>query len=565
MSDQGDQAPPAGPPAGVPEAHARPTRFSLIWLIPIIVLAIGAYLGWQTVSRQGPTITIEFDSADGLVSGQTQVKHKAVGLGTVEGIELSKDLQHVDVRVRMSSRSAPLLTSHAKFWVVRPRLSGLNVSGLETLVSGAFIAIDPGAPGGTPETQFRGLDAPPGVRSDEPGSTFTLTTGSIGSLGEGSPVFFRHVTVGEVLGYKMPADGRGPISVQVFIKRPYDQFLRKDTRFWDVSGINVAFNGGDLNVQLQSLQALISGGVAFGLPPRRRGSEAPEVKPGTVFDLYPSKEAADSAGYREHFEFVTYLHSSVKGLSVGSPVLMFGLQVGTVTDIGLKIDPNTGKAKVRVAMQIQPERVLPQSQVNDASMPQGTQALVNNGMRAEVDSANLLTGASVISFVFVQDAKPAKIAMEDGAIVVPSQAGGLTGITDSLSSVSAKLAALPIEQIGDSLEGLLSNADGTIGSPQVKQSLVELNRTMANLEQVSAQANKGLTPLLRRLPAIADQLQKTLARTNAALASYGGDSDFHSNLRQTLNELNGTLRSVRSLTDYLKRHPSSLIFGRSHP
>ena len=561
MSGQGDQP----PTTGVPEANARPTRFSLIWLIPIIVLAIGAYLGWQTVSSQGPTITIEFDSADGLVSGQTQVKHKAVGLGTVEGIELSKDLQQVDVRVRMSARSAPLLTSHAKFWVVRPRLSGLNISGLETLVSGAFIAIDPGPPGGTPETQFKGLDSPPGIRSDEPGSTFTLTTGSIGSIGQGSPVFFRAVNVGEVLGYKMPVDGRGPISVQVFVKRPYDHFLRKDTRFWDVSGISVVFNGGGLNVQVQSLQALISGGLAFGLPPRRRGEEAAAAPPGTVFDLYPSKEAADSAGYRERFEFVTYLHTSVKGLIVGSPVLLYGLQVGTVTDIGLKIDPKTGEAQVRVAMQIQPERVLPQSEVDRSSMPQSTQALVNRGMRAEVDSANLLTGASVISFVFVQDASPARIAMEGGAIVVPSQAGGLTGITDSLSIVSAKLAALPLEQIGDSLEGLLANADGAIGSPQVRQSLVELNRTMANLEQVSDKANQGLTPLLRRLPAIADQLQQTLDHANAALASYGGGSDFHSTLRQTLNELNGTLRSVRSLADYLKRHPSSLVFGRSHP
>ncbi|WP_428395205.1 intermembrane transport protein PqiB [Lichenicoccus sp.] len=561
MSEQGEQ-PPA---TGVPEAHARPTRFSLIWLIPIIVLAIGAYLGWQTVSRQGPIITIEFDSADGLVSGQTQVKHKAVGLGTVEGIDLSKDLQHVDVRVRMSARSAPLLTSHAKFWVVRPRLSGLNISGLETLVSGAFIAIDPGPPGGTPETQFTGLDAPPGVRSDEPGSTFTLTTGSIDAIGQGSPVFFRNITVGEVLGYKLPADGRGPINAQVFIKRPYDHFLRKDTRFWDVSGINVVFNGGDLKVQVQSLQALISGGIAFGLPPRRRGKESAEAPAGTVFELYPSKEDADSAGYHQRFAFVTYLHTSVKGLSVGSPVLLYGLQVGTVAGISLKINPKTGEAQVRVAMQIQPERVLPQNEVDRTSMPQSTQALVNRGMRAEVDSANLLTGASVISFVFVQDAKPARIAMEDGAIVVPSQAGGLTGITDSLSSVSAKLAALPIEQIGDSLEGLLANADGALGSPQVKQSLVELNRTMANLEQVSAQAKQGLTPVLKRLPAIADQLQQTLDHANAALASYGGDSDFHSNLRQTLGELNGTLRSVRSLTDYLKRHPSSLIFGRSHP
>ena len=289
-----------------PEAPARPIRFSLIWLIPILVVAIGAYLGWTTLSRQGPEITIQFDSADGLTTGQTQVKHIAVALGTVQGIQLSHDLQHVEVRVRMSAESAPLLTEHAKFWVVRPRLSGASISGLETLVSGAFIAIDPGTPGGAPETRFKGLDAPPGVRSDQPGSTFTLTTGTLGSLGQGSPVFFRDVTVGEVLGYKMPPNGRGPIPIQVFIQAPYDRFIRKDTRFWDVSGLRVDFNGGDLHLQVESLQALLSGGVSFGLPMQRRDTQAEQAEANSSFALYPSKAAADNAGYQQRFRLVTY-------------------------------------------------------------------------------------------------------------------------------------------------------------------------------------------------------------------------------------------------------------------
>ena len=137
-------------------ASIRRTRFSLVWLIPIVVVVVAAWLGWTTLSSRGPEITITFDTADGITAGQTQVKHKAVALGTVENVGLSKDLKTVEIRVRMNAQSKPFLTSNAQFWVVRPRLSGATVSGLDTLVSGAYIAVDPGAPGGAQQSEFVG-------------------------------------------------------------------------------------------------------------------------------------------------------------------------------------------------------------------------------------------------------------------------------------------------------------------------------------------------------------------------------------------------------------------------
>lgn len=572
MSDEQDEnrqaasvPDPHAPHAHVAEAHARPTRFSLIWLIPIMVLVIGAYLAWQTISRQGPEITIQFDSADGLTSGQTQVKHKAVALGTVQGIELSKDLKHVDVRVQMSAQSAPLLTDHAKFWVVRPRLSGTSVTGLETLVSGAFVAIDPGGSGGNPETTFTGLDSPPGVRSDEPGTTYVLTTRSLGSIAQGSPIFFRDVMVGEVLGYRMPADGKGPIPVQIFVKAPYNQFLRQDTRFWDVSGASINFAGGNLHFQIESLQALISGGIAFGLPVERRDMEVPKATVNEVFNLYPDKDSADNAAYHERFHLVTYMRSSVRGLDVGSPVVMFGLQVGNVSDIKLMLDQAIGDAKVRVEMELQPERVLADPDVRLAVLAPAIQRMVDKGLRVEVDTSSYITGASMISLVFVPKSKSVPVTLEKDALVVPNQQGGFSGITDSLSTVSDKLASLPIEQIGDNINSLLAHADSTIGGPEVKQALVELNHTLASLNQLTTNADRGLTPVMQRLPGIADNLQQAIGHANTALAAYGGSSDFHNNLQRTLGQLNETARSIRSLVDYLNRHPSSLIFGRSHP
>jgi paraquat-inducible protein B len=174
--------------------------------LPIVAAAIGGYLAFNSLSRRGPTIVISFRTADGLTAGQTKVKHKAVDLGTVESIRLSPDMSHVIVRVQMQAEAEPYLTDKARFWVVRPRLSGSTISGLETLISGGYIELDPGAKGDSSQREFTALEDPPGVRSDEPGQTFELKAPRIGSLGSGSPVFYRDIAVGEVLGYSLPGD-----------------------------------------------------------------------------------------------------------------------------------------------------------------------------------------------------------------------------------------------------------------------------------------------------------------------------------------------------------------------
>ena len=543
-------------------ASVRRTRFSLVWLIPILVVAIAAYLGWQSVSTRGPEITLEFETADGITAGQTQVKHKAVGLGTVESVGLSKDLKRVEIRVKMSAQAKPFLTDNAQFWVVRPRLSGATVSGLDTLVSGAYIAVDPGAPGGASQDRFKGLESPPGVRSDEPGRTYTLMTGNVGSISQGAPVFFRDVVVGEVLGYTMPPGGRGLIPVQVFIRQPYDEYLRTDTPFWNVSGIRADLNGGSLHIQIESLQAVLSGGVEFGLPEQRRDTAAAVAPDNAVFKLYDSKDDADTAGYRERLPMVAYFRSSVKGLGAGSPVDMFGLQIGNVTDVKLQLDRKTGDARVRVAMEIQPERVFTDDEMNGAVVST-TQALVNNGLRASTDSGNLLTGSTVISIGFVPNAKPERIVMEGGAIVLPSKPGGLNGIMDSLSTVADKIAAMPLGQIGDNLNDLLAHTDQTVNGPQLKQAIGQLTATLKKVQDLAAHADRGLDPLLQRLPQIADELQQTVQHADETLSAYGGNSDFNRSLKQTLGQLGDTARSLRLLAEFLKRHPSSLLFGRT--
>ncbi len=547
-----------------PTATARRARFSAIWVIPIIALVVAIFLGYRTISGRGELITVSFQSADGLTSGQTQVKHKNVALGTVESIKLTRDMQTVLVAIRMSRAADRILTDTTRFWVVRPRLSGSNISGLETLVSGAYIAVDPGT-GGNPTKSFKGLESPPGVRSDEPGRTYTLMTYDVKSIGEGSPIFFRGITVGEVLGYTVPPSGRGPIPVQVFVQHPYDHFVKVDTRFWNDSGVQVGFGGGGIKLQIESLQAVLSGGVGFGISEDRHGADIPEAPDEAVFKLYDTEDDANSAGYHRRIPFATYLQSSVKGLTIGSEVDLYGIQVGNVTDIKLELNPSDGSARVRVAMEVQPERVFTGDELHGETAPDFTRKMVADGMRAQLSSASFITGASLISLEFVPDAKPADISMEGDTIVIPSEKGGLSGITDSLSDVAAKLDSLPLTQIASHLDDLLAGASNTVNSPDLKQAVHQLSGTLASIHNLADHANHGLTPLLAKLPAMSDQLQQTLRHANTLLASYGGNSDFGNNLNQLMSQLSDMARSLRLLSDYLQRHPNSLVFGRSAP
>ncbi|GBQ98800.1 paraquat-inducible protein B [Acetobacter nitrogenifigens DSM 23921 = NBRC 105050] len=553
---------PHTPGGAPPDAPVGRAWFSLIWLIPIMSVLIAGFLLWRNLYERGPEILITLDTADGLTSGQTQVKNKSVTLGTVSSISLSKDMRHVDVRVQMNSDAAPLLTDNSQFWVVRPRINGASVTGLETLMSGAYIGFDPGAPGGQRATHFKGLESPPGIQSDQPGRTYSLLASAVGSIGPGAPVFFRDVDVGEVLGYTLPPGGVGPVLIQFFVREPYDHYLRTDTRFWNVSGVKVGFGAGGLKVQLQSIQALFSGGVAFGLSKSIPGEKVPEAPANTLFQLYDDKETADTAGYRAHQTVVTYLASSVSGLTAGSAVTMFGIQVGSVTSVKLDLDQNTGHARVRVAMDIQPERVLPADQVSPEKVITGMQALVANGLRASTDSASLLTGETVIAFNFVKNATQAKTYMEGDALVIPGEAGGMSGIMQSLSVMSDKLAALPIEQIGAHANDLIAHADERINSPEVKQSLVNLRDSLRSLHDLLDQTNRGVQPLLKRLPEMSDQLDNTLKNANKLLASYGGDTDFHRSLQSMVVELQETARSLKFMSNFLTNHPSALIAGR---
>ena len=531
-----------------PAAAVRRSRISLIWLIPLVAAVIAAWLGWRTVSQEGSTVTLTFRGADGLTAGQTRVRHKAVDLGQVEAIRLSDDMSHVIVTVRMRREADPYLTDNARFWVVRPRIASGSLSGIETLVSGSYIEMDPGSRDGQRQLEFTGLEQPPGVRSGEPGRTFALKAQRLGSLGPGAPVFYRDITVGEVLGYDI-GDGTGPVTVRVFVRAPYDSFVRHGTHFWNASGLSVQIGSEGLHVEVASLQAVLSGGVAFDSP-RRSKADAEEAEAGTEFPLYNDFAQAQAAGYSTKLSFVTYFESSVRGLSHGAPVEFFGIQVGTVSSVALELDPATGSARVRVRLEVQPERIMSQDEVKTDDTMDATRRLVQRGMRAQLQTASYLTGQRVVALDFVPNARPADVVMDGGDIVLPSQGGGLDNILVAAGDIAGKLDRLPLDQIGQNLNGVLRSTTGAMNSVQ----------------DLVKKADAGLTPTLRRLPEITAGLQDAVAKAGRTFgsieASYGSNSQFGRELERAMVQVGDTARSIRLLADFLDRHPEALVRGR---
>jgi paraquat-inducible protein B len=542
-------------------AVTKKRRFSFIWLVPIVAAGLVFYLGYNALKQRGPEITLRFKTADGLVAQQTVLKYKAVPIGTVTDVDLGQDHSDVTVHVRMQRSAKFALTDHARFWVVRPRLSLANLASLETIVSGAYLAVDPGTAGGKEERDFKGLEEPPGVTSDEPGRTFELRANRIGSLSEGSPVFFRDVVVGSMLKYELGQD-LGPVALRIFVREPYDKLIHPDTLFWNASGVSINTGAEGLHIELESVQALLSGGIAFETP---EGGDNKSVADGAKpFHLFDSKAKADAALFRQNTPCVTYFQSSVQGLERGSPVQIFGVQVGAVEDVHLVFDPGSRRFVARVSFDLQPERMLKPSEFHNVSAPE-VRALVADGLRVVLESSSFITGQKVLSLQYVPTKKPTEVTQEGDALVLPSQAGGLDGITTAMADIAAKLDRIPFEDIGNNLNNSLKGISDTVGGPELKSAIASLSQTMKEVNQLVHEANTDLTPAMQHLPAIAGELQTAVERARDALGEggYGANSDVQRNLARMIDQVGETARTVRLLADYLSHHPESLITGRS--
>jgi paraquat-inducible protein B len=531
----------AGKPGQVHATTRRSRRFSAIWLLPLVALAIGAWLAWDTLSKEGPTITISFETAEGLQAGQSQLKYRDIVLGTVKTLTLSDDHSHVLITVATTRQAKPLLTNDTQFWVVKPRLFAGNVSGLSTLVSGSYIGMMPGGATETSKRDFAGREDPPVLETNVPGRTFLLKATRLGSVQIGSPVFFRDLSVGEVLGWDL-GDMAESATIHAFVRAPYDKYVQDQTRFWDASGLSVKLGGNGIDVQLESLRALLLGGVAFDM--FTAPAQSAESVEGHVFPMFANKEAAQAASYSRKVQLIGYFPGSVRGLAAGADVTLHGLKVGQVTDVQITYDAAKQAIVAPVHFEVEPERIVGIGKRVAPDAGAAIDMLVGQGLRATLQSANLLTGQMLVALEFVPDAPPATVTRENQAFVIPtSDSGSFSSLQASAGELLRKVNTIPFESLGRNL-----------------------NQTLASARDMVQNLDTGLAPTMKKLPDMAAALQKTMTDANRLVLSlqsgYGDNTQFNRDLDRLMIQLNDAVRSIRSLADLLDRHPEALIKGR---
>ena len=536
----------------------------MIWLIPLVAIAVAGWLAWRTISQKGPVITITFQSAEGLEAGKAHVRHKDVDLGLVTTIVLSPDLSHVIVTVQMNKEATPVLTDKAMFWVVRPRLFAGTVSGISTLVSGSYIEMQPSTEPGEARRAFTGREEPPILEPNSPGRVFTLEADRLGSLSLGAPIFYRDLTVGKVLGWDLKDQARRAV-IRIFVDAPYDQYVTDRSRFWDASGVSVKLGADGVQLQLESLRAVLLGGVAFETPEDARNDKPSAAD--QAFRLFPSHDAALSAGYTRRYSLRAYFDGSVRGLAVGAPVEIHGIRLGQVTAIDITFDPATLAIRVPVTFEIEPDRLNRQGAAAAADPIRAMRALVAKGLRAKLASANLITGQMLVDLDFVKDAEPAELTMDGTIGVIPTVDGDFGAITASVSAILRKVNQLPFAEIAANLNETLRGANNIANGAELKQALTALSATLVSVQDLVQQVDTDIGPVMKKLPASVAALNEALARVGRLSTSvesgYGDNSKFRRDLDRLMEQLNDTARSLRVLTDTLSRNPEALIRGRT--
>ena len=524
-------------PQDVPEVAVK-TRsgFSIVWLVPLVALAIAGWLAYTTLAEKGPEIEISFTTAEGLEAGKTKIKYKDVEIGRVDDVVISDDLSRVIVTASMQKGTGPHLTNETRFWVVRPRLGAGGISGLGTLVSGAYIEMDPAE--GKSATKFTGLEEPPVVQSGIDGTKYLLLAARLGSVSRGSPIFYRGIKVGEVMGHELAADS-SEVFFHIFVKSPHDRLIKTDTRFWNASGVHVSMGADGVEVQMESLQSLLTGGIAFETPAHALSN--PPAKEGTPFALHANRADIGDAAITEEYPFLAYFTGSVRGLSIGAPVEFKGIRIGSVKDIRLELGKTSEEDRVEVTFAIEPQRVTLTEGRPFENPYVGIEVLIEQGLRAQLQSGSLITGALFLGLGYLPDAPPAEYKKDGKYPEVPTIPTDFEMIARSLTGILEKVAALPLDGLVADMRSMIQATEKLVSSPDVRKSLKSMRAATAAAE----------TALI--------QTQTTLASANSLI---GEDSQLRHDLSQMLRELASAARSIRVLTDYLERHPEALIQGK---
>ena len=534
---------------GVPEARVQAHRwFAWVWVVPIAAAAIVVWLGVRHFAVRGPEISIVFRQAEGLQARETTVRHRGVTVGSVERLELARDMSHVIVHVRMTRAAAALLNENTRFYIVAPHVGVEGISGLSTLVSGAYIEMSPArgdaGKSATPKRDFVALDEAPVVDPDKPGRVFTMTATDLGSITRGSPISYLGVAVGEVDSYALAPDGRH-VTITAFVEAPHDRLVHPETRFWNAGGVDVSVGAQGIRVRANSWQQVISGGIAFETPDDAMAS--PPSAAGTTFKLFDNERVARRATMGAQLIYLADFTSNLRGVDAGTAVELEGMEIGEVRDARLSYDERRHTLTTLLTLAIDPDRVQILNMPREPGLTAGQSAqkwietLVAHGLRAQMMSANFLTGFKIVSLQMTKGAAPEQVRKVGEFVRLPTSSSG------------------DISEVLDSLQSVLKNVDNATSGPELGHAIKSLDATLTHLDQLTNDVQPDLKALIKSLHDTSDAAQSTLESVRGAMGSSNGAGP---DLQQLLQQLTEAARSVRGLADYLDRHPEALLRGR---
>ncbi|NTS75567.1 intermembrane transport protein PqiB [Catenovulum sp. SM1970] len=519
-------------------------KISTIWLIPIIALISSIWIIVQYYVDRGPEIRIEFTTAEGIEAGKTQIKALNVEVGIVERVELNDDLETVSIFARIDPKATDLLRQDTQFWVVKPRIGSKGISGLSTLLSGAYIELAPGQ-GYTGIDKFVGLDSPPLIRGNRKGIHVTLSSDVTTSLSAGDPVMYRGFRVGQVNQIKIVEQGQ--LKATAFIREPYDKLVTTNSRFFNASGFKFELTPEGMEFTAESMETILSGGVAFDVP-----TNVPLGQPvddGYLYKLYKNQQQMNLHPYQYSNEYLLLFDSSTRGLMAGAPVEYRGIPVGTVQGVSFEyLTPEQRQAMsavmVPVIIKIDAARILgidtPESK---ALLDDKMRDYVTHGLRAALKNASLVTGKRIITLDYYPELAKAEIQKVGPHLLIPSTNDDLDRIITRVGIFVDKLNELPINQ-----------------------TLNEANTSLAKLNAMLISADKLIMDLngyignedVKSLP---KELKQLVSQMQDMMSGYAPESDFYQQLDVTLKQLTSTLRSVDQVTTELQTKPNSLIFA----
>jgi paraquat-inducible protein B len=549
-------------PGALPQTGRRKTMWpGLVWAVPLAAFLTVAYLGIHAWARRGEVVTVTFRRAADARPGDTKVLYQGVEAGHLIKIVPNEDGRRLDFKLRLVPEAQAGLNTNARFWLIGASPNLADLSSLKAVVSGVAIGYAPGS-GGDPTTHFEGLERAPTVLPGDRGTSYLLNARTLGSIREGSSLLFHGQPIGKVTEVQFKGDVG--FRLEVFVFQPYDSLIKPGARFWRTSPLRLSFTGGGINANLAPASALLSGGIDLEVSADPNG---PQAQAGAEFVLYASRNAAKQGlsgpAVRYDFRFA----GAAGDLDEDAAVTLLGFQIGEVETARLAYDERTGKPFTAVTALLYPQQLglggLATASVEEwrSQTDAKLHKLLEFGYRARLQTPALV-GDQSIALVEVKGGPPADLAYDGTNPRIPSVPGSsdLGDITSQANQILAKVNGIPIEEIGHNLRQITSSLSGLVASPKMAESLSHLSSTLTEIDQMLAQVQPQIGPLMTKLNQATAQVSGTALAAQQLLES-GGNAEGD-NLPDAIRQLTEAARSIRTLTDYLDRHPEALIRGK---